>query len=109
MSSRATSAPRLRAGHHLVITATRTHRDAVQELAPLMWKKTYIILEAANLADADELLSVAGLARVRLGIDTDDPALDVEDPISREPKVFDFTGAQISDAVDSIVRSVART
>ena len=101
--------PRLITGHDLVITATRKHRDAVQELAPLMWKKTYTILEAAKLADADELLTIAGLARARLGIDTDDPALDVEDPIGGEPELFDRTGAQISDAVDSIVRLLARS
>lgn len=101
--------PRVLKGHDLVVTATRAHRDAVQELAPLLWKKTYTILEVAKLADADESLTLAGLARARLGIDTDDPALDVEDPIGREPEVFDRTGAQISDAVDSIVRLLARS
>ena len=54
-------------------------------------------------------LTIAGLARARLEIDTDDPELDVEDPIGREPEVFDRTGAQISDAVDSIVRLLARS
>ena len=96
-------------GHDLVLTATRAHRAAVQELAPLLWKKTYTLLEAARLADADEAVTLGGLARARLGIDTDDPALDVEDPIGRESEVFDRTGAQISDAVDSIVRLLARS
>ncbi|AWH96275.1 protein-tyrosine-phosphatase [Dietzia psychralcaliphila] len=100
--------PRLLRGHDLVLTATRAHRDAVQEMAPLLWKKTYTLLEAAHLADADGSLTVLGLARARLGVDTDDPAWDVEDPIGRESDVFDRTGAQISDAVDSIVDLLAR-
>lgn len=95
-------------GHDLVLTATRAHRDAVQEIAPLLWKKTYTLLEAARLAAADPSLTLAGLARARMGIDTDDPSLDVEDPIGREPEVFDRTGVQISDAVDEIVRLLAR-
>ncbi|KAA0919006.1 protein-tyrosine-phosphatase [Dietzia sp. ANT_WB102] len=99
---------RLLSGRDLVLTATRAHRDAVQELAPMLWKKTYTILEAARLADADETVTVEGLARARLSITTDDPALDVEDPIGRDPEVFDRTGAQISDAVDSIVRLLGR-
>ncbi len=99
---------RLLAGRDLVLTATRAHRDAVQELAPLLWKKTYTLLEAARLADADESLTLLGMARARLGIDTDDPALDVEDPMGRDPGVFDLTGAQISDAIDAIVRLLAR-
>lgn len=101
--------PRVLQGRDLVVTATREHRDAVQELAPLLWKKTYTLLEVAALVDSDESLTLAGLSRARLGIDTDDPALDVEDPIGREPEVFDRTGAQISDAVDSIVRLLARS
>ena len=101
--------PRLLTGHDLVLTATRAHRDTVQELAPLLWKKTYTLLEAARLADADEALTLTGLPRARLGIDTEDPALDVDDPIGREPGVFDRTGAQISDAVDAIVRLLARS
>jgi protein-tyrosine phosphatase len=100
--------PRLLRGRDLVLTATRAHRDAVQEMAPLLWKKTYTILEAARLADSDAALTLAGLARARLSLDTDDPAWDVEDPIGREPEVFDRTGAQISDAIDSIVRLLAR-
>ncbi|MBC7307615.1 MAG: protein-tyrosine-phosphatase, partial [Dietzia sp.] len=44
----------LLAGKDLVLTATRAHRDAVQEFAPLLWKKTYTLLEAARLADSDE-------------------------------------------------------
>ncbi|KZO58293.1 MULTISPECIES: arsenate reductase/protein-tyrosine-phosphatase family protein [Dietzia] len=99
----------LLAGRDLVLTATRAHRDAVQELAPLLWKKTYTLLEAAQLADSDESVTLAGLSRARLNINTDDPALDVEDPIGREAEVFDRTGAQISDAVDSIVRLLARS
>lgn len=91
-----------------MLTATRAHRDVVLELAPLLWKKTYTLLEAAWLADSDKSLTPAGLARARLGINSDDPAWDVEDPIGREPEVFDRTGAQISDAVDSIVRLLAR-
>lgn len=100
--------PQLLTGRDLVLTATRAHRDVVLELAPLLWKKTYTLLEAAWLADSDKSLTPAGLARARLGINSDDPAWDVEDPIGREPEVFDRTGAQISDAVDSIVRLLAR-
>lgn len=100
---------KLLTGKDLVLTATRAHRDAVQELAPLLWKKTYTLLEAARLADSDESVTLAGLSRARLNINTDDPALDVEDPIGREPEVFDRTGAQISHAVDSIVRLLARS
>ncbi len=101
--------PQLLKGRDLVLTATRAHRDVVQELAPLLWKKAYTLLEAAQLADADESVTLAGLSRARLSINSDDPALDVEDPIGREPEVFDRTGAQISNAVDSIVRLLARS
>lgn len=101
--------PRLLKGRDLVLTATRSHRDVVQELAPMLWKKTYTLLEAARLAESDETLALAGLSRARIGINTDDPALDVEDPIGRDPEVFDRTGAQISDAIDSIVRLLARS
>lgn len=100
--------PRVLGGQDLVLTATRAHRDAVQEMAPLLWKRTYTLLEAAHLADSDRALTLPGLARARLGVDTDDPAWDIEDPIGREPEVFVRTGTQISDAVDSIVDLLAR-
>lgn len=99
---------RLLQGHDLVLTATRAHRDAVQEMAPLLWRKTYTLLEAARLAGGDPSVALAGLSRARMGIDTDDPTLDVEDPIGRGPEVFDRTGVQISEAVDGIVRLLAR-
>ena len=60
------------------------------------------------LAESDDSVTLTDLPRARLDIDADDPALDVEDPIGREPEVFDRTGAQISAAVDSIVRLLAR-
>ncbi len=50
-------------GHDLVLATTRAHRNAVYELAPLLWKKTYTLLEAARLADADGLVTLAGLPR----------------------------------------------
>src|SRR5690625_26384 len=99
--------PQLLRGQDLVLTATRAHRDAVYELAPLLWKKTYTLREAARLAESDDSVTLTYLPRARLDIDADDPALDVEDPIGREPEVFDRTGAQISAAVDSIVRLLA--
>jgi len=95
-------------GHDLVLTAERAHREAVVAMAPLLWKKTFTLLEAARLADADPGLTLAGLHRARRTVDGQDPALDVEDPIGKPPEVFDRTGREIRDAVDSVVRLLAR-
>ena len=101
--------PKLLHGHDLVLTAERSHRSAVVEIAPLLWKRTFTLLEAATLADADPSLTLADLHRARRTIDVDAASLDVEDPINQDPSVFDRTGRQISDAVDAVVRLLARS
>lgn len=101
--------PTLLRGHDLVLTAERSHRSAVVEIAPLMWKKTFTLVEAATLAEADPTLTLPQLHRARRTIDVDDPSLDVQDPINHDAEVFDRTGRQISEAVDAIVRLLARS
>lgn len=90
----------------LVLTATEAHSAAVAEQAPVAWKKTFTLLEAAAIARAHPEARLADLHRLRQSVSREQ--LDLIDPIGQASDVFDSTGVQISDAVDAIVELLAR-
>ena len=101
--------PAVLPGDDLVLGLTRAHRDAVVELAPRLWKRTFTLLEAAALASGGT--TIEGLARARLAPGApapDDPALDIADPIGGPPELHDRVGAEISAAVDAVLGLVGR-
>lgn len=99
--------PKIIKGQDLILTATGSHSAAVAEQAPVAWKKTFTLLEAAALARAHPEAQLADLHRLRQSAAREE--LDVIDPIGQASDVFDSTGTQISDAVDAIVELLARS
>jgi protein-tyrosine phosphatase len=103
--------PELAAGADLVLTMTRRHRRAVLELAPRGLRRTFTLLEAAQLIEGAEVRDLALLPlgqRVReLGLRLDArrahrraPGIDdIEDPIGRRASVHEEVAGTIAEAL----------
>ena len=98
--------PTLIRGKDLILTATAAHSSAVAEQFPVAWRKTFTLIEAAAIAQANPEAQLGDLHRLRRTVEGAE--LDVVDPIGQSAEVFDSTGAQISHAVDAIVDLLAR-
>lgn len=91
----------------LVLPMTIEHRDAVLELAPRQFRRTFTLAEATTLitnfhpADLGELFSLRPQLRA-------DEIADVPDPIGQSPEVFDRVGTQIAELVQPIVEFCRR-
>lgn len=89
-------------GADLILTMTRTHRDAVLEVAPQRLRCTFTLLEAARLVTEQNARSVADLANFRPHLD-DNNSIDIADPIGQSSEVFAAIGDQIAAALPPIV------
>lgn len=104
----------------LVLTMTREHRAAVVAAAPAVVRRTFLLTEAAGIAEAladagwpaevvagpaarlAALASLAGPHRVPGGC-----GVDVPDPYRRPAEDYVSCFALIEDAVDRLVRAVS--
>lgn len=89
-------------GTDLTLTAETSHRDAVQQLVPTLWKRVFTLREFELLARASPHTDVRGLARQRRSVTEE--RLDIEDPIGKSIDVFNRTGNEISVAVEAVIR-----
>jgi protein-tyrosine phosphatase len=86
----------------LVITMTKTHRDAVLELAPRQLQRTFGLTEAAQLVADYGAESVADLATLRPRLARQ--PTDIPDPIGQDPDVFATVGAHIAELLPPILK-----
>lgn len=85
----------------LVIAMTRSHRDAVLELAPRQLHRTFILTEAAALTTQFDPGDVTDLAALRPQLRADDLD-DIPDPIGKKPEVYAGVAEQIAALVAPI-------
>ena len=86
----------------LILTMTRTHRNAVLEVAPQRLQRTFTLLEAARLVTEQNARTIADLANLRPHLDANDN-VDIADPIGHSPEVFAAIGNQIAAALPPIL------
>ncbi|MCV7319871.1 protein tyrosine phosphatase [Mycolicibacterium confluentis] len=95
--------PQIASAADLILTMTRTQRDAVLALAPQRLRMTFSLGEAALLASDHRLTSVSEMAAMR-------PRLaagrvpDVPDPIGRDADFFETVGAQIAELLQPVLK-----
>lgn len=94
-------------GADLILTMTRTHRNAVLEIAPHRLNRTFTLLEATRLVTEQNARTLADLANLRPHIGAND-SLDIADPIGQSPEVFAAIGNQIAAALPPILE-ICRT
>ncbi|MCU1698724.1 MAG: protein-tyrosine-phosphatase [Mycobacterium sp.] len=88
---------RIASDAHLVLTMTRTHRDAVLELAPHRLQRTFTLREAARLVSECNARNVDDLAALTPAAVVDETS-DIPDPIGQSAEHFSTTGSQIAVA-----------
>lgn len=91
----------------LILTMTRSQRDAVLALVPQKLHRTFSLGEAALLAADRQLesLSKMGMLRSRL---VAEKVPEVPDPIGKDPDFFAKVGEQISELLQPITGFIAR-
>lgn len=94
--------PRTVAGVDLVLTMTKSHRDAVLELAPQKLHRAFTLAEASLLASKFGAKTVADLGELRSQLPTSE-IVDVTDPINQGPEVFAAVGARIAELLPPIL------
>ncbi|MGN7780837.1 low molecular weight phosphatase family protein [Mycolicibacterium sp. 22603] len=93
---------KIASGADLILTMTRTHREAVLEIAPHRLSRTFTLLEAARLVTEQNARTLADLANLRPHIGAND-AVDIDDPIGQSPEIFAAVGKQIAAALPPIL------
>jgi protein-tyrosine phosphatase len=94
--------PKIALDADLILTMTRSHRDAVLELAPRQLRRTFTLSEAARLTSEHELSRVADLADARAHLPANE-VVDVPDPIGRPPHFHATIAAQIAGLLHPVV------
>lgn len=107
--------PELLVGRRLVLAASRGHRAAVVELAPVLVRRTFTLLELARLLSVAHVPGTTSEERLRalpdavaaarpLAPSGDD---DVVDPIGRSDEVYRLSFGQMLPAVEVVARALA--
>jgi len=99
--------PAIAGGADLVLTMTEAHRDAVLRMAPRLLKRTFTLLEAAQIAAATGPATIAELAAARGRVPRPDNA-DVPDPIGRSATVFGDVGSLIDRTLPGLLACLRR-
>ncbi len=87
--------PKIASDTDLILTMTRTHRDAVLQIAPSKLRRTFTLCEASRLITELNAHTIADLATLRAHIDHSE-LMDIPDPIGQSGEVFAAVGAQIA-------------
>ena len=95
--------PNIVSGADLILTMTRSHRDAVLEVAPRHLRRTFTLAEASWLTTEFNVSQVEELATLRPRLPTTELA-DVPDPIGRPPEFFSAVGAQIAELLGPVMQ-----
>ncbi|ORI24957.1 hypothetical protein BJI47_05415 [Rhodococcus sp. 1168] len=96
--------PRMVEEADLILTMTSRHRDAVLGIAPRRLRRTFTLLEAAELARSSGATSLDQIAdaRAKHSVST----LDIEDPYKRAHEMYEEIGQQIADTLPEILRLI---
>lgn len=86
----------------LILTMTKTHRDAVLEVAPRQLRRTFTVGEAARLATDYDARNVADLSALRPQLGSHE-ADDIPDPIGQDAEVFATVGARIAELLPPVL------
>lgn len=89
----------------LIVTATRQHRAFVLELVPSALRRTFTLLEFADLVirvDAETLPELVAVAAQQRGSGRSATGVDVRDPYRRSPKIHQETADEIDAACEVI-------
>ncbi|EOM75959.1 low molecular weight phosphatase family protein [Rhodococcus rhodnii] len=95
--------PALARDADLVLTMTERQRDRVLAEAPRAMRRTFTFVEAARLVAATGASDVATLAAARTTHRATASPEDVQDPMGREPAVFERVGAELADLTTRIL------
>ncbi|KPH21186.1 low molecular weight phosphatase family protein [Rhodococcus sp. D-46] len=87
----------------LILTMSERHRDKVLGLAPMQFKRTFTLREAARLAEESGASTVAELADARTRYGVGD-AEDIIDPIGADGAVFQEVGSEIAELLGPLVK-----
>jgi protein-tyrosine phosphatase len=90
----------------LILGLSREHRAVARQLAPVRWKRMYALREITLRAPVDGAMDIGQMPN---GPDPTDPRLDIEDPIGKDPRVFDNVADEITTAVDDLVTWIVAT
>ncbi|MBM9838419.1 low molecular weight phosphatase family protein [Rhodococcus hoagii] len=97
--------PAVTSSADLVLTMTEEHRDAVLKLSPRHLKRTFTLLEAAQIAREIGPATVAEFAAAR-AIVTRAGMIDVPDPIRQSTRAFEDAGKLIEQALEGLLRNI---
>lgn len=86
----------------LVVTMTRSHRDAVLQLAPRQFRRTFTLSEAARLISDCGAEGIADLAELRPRLNRQ-AAPDIADPIGEDSEFHGMVGTQIAGLLPPIL------
>jgi protein-tyrosine phosphatase len=86
----------------LVLTMSRTHRDAVLELAPQRLRRTFTLSEAARLVSECDARDVADLAAFRHLVPQHE-LRDIPDPMGESAEYFQMIGTHIAELLPPIL------
>lgn len=90
--------PKIASDADLVLTMTKSHRDAVLEVAPHQLRRTFTLAEAAQIASqTNDFTEFAALRSVA------SEAPDVTDPIGQSLEVFRAVGSEIAGLLPPII------
>lgn len=95
-------------GADLILTMTRSHRDAVLELAPRQLRRTFTLSEAAKLISEFNAHDVDELAALRPQLRQIE-AVDVPDPIGQHPEFFTRVGSMIAGLLPPVMELCRRS
>jgi protein-tyrosine phosphatase len=92
----------------LVLAMTRTHLDAVLELAPHQLHRTFTLSEASRLASECNARNVTDLAALRPHLAAHELS-DIPDPIGQSTEFFAVVGSQIANLLPPILELCRRS
>lgn len=90
----------------LILTMTERHRDKVLALAPVQFKRTFTLREAARLARASSARTVTDLADARRLHPTSEVE-DITDPIGADENTFHEVGTEIATLLGPLLEQIA--
>ena len=99
--------PKIALDADLILTMSRTHRDAVLELAPRQLHNTFTLSGVAHLASELGARSVDDLAELRPHLPTS-AEFDVPDPIGRDAAFHAVVGSQIAALLPPVLALLRR-